>query len=75
MHHQRFKGQTTSFATFSDLLELRDLATEAEEKHYPDSPLLEALIQAIGDAEKCASVANQLVSVKVRTRYKIMPYF
>ena len=42
--------------------------TEAEEKKFPDSPLLQTLASSVAEAEKCASVANQLVSAKVRTR-------
>lgn len=30
--------------------------------------MLQTLINAVGEAEKCANVANQLVSKKVRTR-------
>jgi len=53
-----------------DLLDLRELVTEAEEKKFPDSPLLQTLTSAVGEAEKCANVANQLVSEKVRTRHR-----
>ena len=52
----------------TDLTDLKELITEAEEKKFPDSPLLQTLVSAVGEAEKCASVANQLVSAKVRTR-------
>ncbi|XP_069142214.1 lysine-specific demethylase 5A-like isoform X2 [Argopecten irradians] len=51
-----------------EILELKELIMEAEEKRYPDTELLHTLIDAVGEAEKCASVANQLVSKKVRTR-------
>ncbi|XP_064633580.1 lysine-specific demethylase 5A-like isoform X2 [Lineus longissimus] len=46
---------------------LKDLVVEAEEKKFPPSDLLGTLTAAITDAEKCASVANQLVGRKVRT--------
>lgn len=63
---------------FSDLADMRELLTEAAEKKYPDSPLLQALMAAVGEAEKCANVASQLVSAKVRTRLvvtqNICPY-
>ena len=55
----------------SELNDLKELITEAEEKKFPDSPLLQTLSAAVGEAEKCASVANQLVSAKVRTRYSV----
>lgn len=51
-----------------ELVDLKELITEATDKKFPDSPLLQALIDAVGEAEKCANVANQLVSKKVRTR-------
>ena len=51
-----------------DLLDLKELVTEAEEKKFPDTPLMQTLIAAISEAEKCASVANQLVCKKVHTR-------
>ena len=52
----------------TDLLDLKELVTEAEEKKFPDTPLMQTLVAAISEAEKCASVANQLVCKKVRTR-------
>ena len=55
----------------AELNDLKELITEAEEKKFPDSPLLQTLGEAVGEAEKCASVANQLVSAKVRTRYSV----
>ncbi|XP_046372172.2 lysine-specific demethylase 5A-like isoform X4 [Haliotis rufescens] len=51
-----------------DLQELKDLVTEAEEKKFPDNELFQQLTSAVNEAEKCANVANQLVSKKVRTR-------
>lgn len=52
----------------ADLEELKELITEAEEKRFPDDDLLQTLISAVSEAEKCANVANQLVTKKVRTR-------
>eukprot|EP00106_Octopus_bimaculoides_P001838 XP_014769280.1 PREDICTED: lysine-specific demethylase 5A-like [Octopus bimaculoides] len=57
-----------SDGTKVDLEELRELINEAETKHFPDSSLLERLNNVVVEAEKCALVANQLVSKKVRTR-------
>lgn len=51
-----------------EIIELKELIQEAEEKKFPKSDLLIALETAIQDAEKCASVAQQLLSRKVRTR-------
>ncbi len=52
----------------TDLMDLKELIIEAEEKKFPDSPLMQTLVSSVSEAEKCASVANQLVSKKVRTR-------
>jgi hypothetical protein len=53
----------------AELSVLKELVTEAKDQKFPDSPLLQSLQDAVGEAEKCATVANQLVSAKVRTRY------
>jgi histone demethylase JARID1 len=53
---------------FSEINEVKELITEADEKRYPESELLQNLINALSEADKCASVANQLVTKKVRTR-------
>ncbi|GFR98729.1 lysine-specific demethylase 5A [Elysia marginata] len=53
-----------------DLNQLKDLITESEEKKFPESDLLQTLINAVTEAEKCSNVANQLVSKKVRTRHR-----
>lgn len=52
-----------------ELSELKELLNEAESKKFPESELLTALTTAVQDAEKCASVAQQLLSNKQRTRY------
>ncbi|XP_074098573.1 lysine demethylase 5 isoform X1 [Cotesia typhae] len=51
-----------------ELSEFKDLLSEAENKKFPDSELLTALTTAVQDAEKCASVAQQLLNNKQRTR-------
>lgn len=51
-----------------ELHELKKLLNEAETKKFPESELLSALTTAVQDAEKCASVARQLLSNKQRTR-------
>ena len=57
-----------SIDLFTDLLELKNLLIDAEEKHFPESDLMQSLNDAVTEASKCANVANQLVSKKVRTR-------
>lgn len=51
-----------------ELSELKELLNEAENKKFPESELLTALTTAVQDAEKCASVAQQLLNNKQRTR-------
>ncbi|XP_058808329.1 lysine-specific demethylase 5 isoform X2 [Phymastichus coffea] len=51
-----------------ELNELKELLDEAETKKFPESELLTALTTAVQDAEKCASVARQLLNNKQRTR-------
>jgi len=51
-----------------ELSELKELLNEAENKKFPESELLTALTTAVQDAEKCASVAQQLINNKQRTR-------
>ncbi|XP_052677656.1 lysine-specific demethylase 5A-like isoform X4 [Crassostrea angulata] len=51
-----------------DLPDLKEYITEAEEKRFPDSELMQQLVMAVSEAEKCANVAAQLVSKKARTR-------
>ncbi|XP_036415600.1 lysine (K)-specific demethylase 5Ba isoform X1 [Colossoma macropomum] len=54
----------------SDLEDLRALVVEAEKKMYPEMDLLRHLRQIIQDAEKSASVAQQLLNGKRQTRYR-----
>lgn len=44
------------------------MVEEAEAQRFPDSELLQTLIQAVTEAEKCATVAAHLATKKVRTR-------
>ena len=48
--------------------ELRGFINEAKEKSFQDTELLQTMDDVISEAEKCATVAQQLVSCKVRTR-------
>lgn len=52
----------------SELSDLRELVEEAESQRFPESELLQTLIQAVTEAEKCATVAAHLATKKVRTR-------
>lgn len=56
-----------------ELTELKELLNEAEGKKFPESELLTALTTAVQDAEKCASVAQQLLNNKQRTRF--VPFY
>lgn len=47
---------------------MRELVEEAESQRFPESELLQTLIQAVTEAEKCATVAAHLATKKVRTR-------
>jgi histone demethylase JARID1 len=47
---------------------VKSLLQEAEQKKFPESELLQALMQVVTEAEKCANVAQQLSCKKVRTR-------
>ncbi|XP_045603249.1 lysine-specific demethylase 5A isoform X2 [Procambarus clarkii] len=51
-----------------ELGDLRELVEEAEAQRFPESELLQTLIQAVTEAEKCATVAAHLATKKVRTR-------
>jgi len=60
-----------STPTIRDLDDLRALQAEAEEKKFPESELLIGLNLAILEAEKCANVAQQLDSSRMRTRTRL----
>ncbi|CAG0879037.1 unnamed protein product [Darwinula stevensoni] len=51
-----------------ELKELKSLTETALTKKFPECELLETLQQAVEEAEKCASVAQQLAATRVRTR-------
>ena len=52
--------------------DLQELLDEALEKRFPESQLLTTLTTAVQDAEKCASVAKQLLNSKQRTRLMLI---
>lgn len=51
--------------------DLKDLVTTAEQSQFPDCDLLQLLKSTLAEAERCASVALQLVSRKHRTRQNL----
>nr|XP_054751747.1 lysine-specific demethylase 5A-like isoform X1 [Lytechinus pictus] len=53
-----------------DIVQLKEMIEEADEKHFPDNELLQQLMNAVAEAERCASVALQLVNKKHKTRSK-----
>ncbi|RXN38019.1 lysine-specific demethylase 5B-like protein [Labeo rohita] len=54
----------------SDLEELRSLIVEAEKKTYPETDLLSHLRQVIQNADRCTTMAQQLLNGKRQTRYR-----
>ncbi|XP_055932115.1 lysine-specific demethylase 5A-like [Argiope bruennichi] len=48
--------------------ELKELMLEAEEKRFPCTDLLQNLNATIDEGEKCAALAQQLLSRRIRTR-------
>lgn len=50
------------------LVELKTLLNEATGKKFPKSDLMQTLMNAVEDADKCASVIHQLDLNKIRTR-------
>uniref|UniRef100_A0A8C1P6L9 [histone H3]-trimethyl-L-lysine(4) demethylase n=1 Tax=Cyprinus carpio TaxID=7962 RepID=A0A8C1P6L9_CYPCA len=52
------------------LKELRSLVVEAEKKSYPETDLLSHLRQVIQNADRCTSMAQQLLNGKRQTRYR-----
>lgn len=54
-----------------ELVALKKLMEEAESHRLPDMELVTTLRDAVEAAEKCATVAQQLISSKVRTRTRL----
>lgn len=54
---------------FIGLVSFKALIEESEMKKFPDNDLLRHLRLVTQDAEKCASVAQQLLNGKRQTRY------
>lgn len=53
---------------FSDLIELKVLLEDAEDRKYPEKALFRRLREMVKEAETCSSVAQLLLSRKQRHR-------
>ncbi len=67
--HCTFSTKVRDSAFLLDLEELRSLVVEAEKKSYPETDLLSHLRQVIQNADRCTSMAQQLLNGKRQTRY------
>lgn len=66
MHH---KGRLLNLMSFpTGLISFKALIEESEMKKFPDNDLLRHLRLVTQDADKCASVAQQLLNGKRQTR-------
>lgn len=61
-----------TFSLFLGLVSFKALIEESEMKKFPDNDLLRHLRLVTQDAEKCASVAQQLLNGKRQTRYILL---
>lgn len=57
-----------------ELVDFKELITEAEESQFPDCELLDQLRSCVGEAEQCVQVASQLLAKKHKTRYFMFSY-
>ena len=53
------------------LVDLKQLLSDAHDERFPDSQLVASLRQTVENAEKCTTVAQQLIACKVRTRNRL----
>lgn len=67
-HISKDCDDSCSQCLFTDVSELKELVNTAEQSQFPDCDLFQQLKAAVTEAERCASVAVQLVSRKHRTR-------
>ena len=56
---------------FVGVSDLKELVVTAEQSQFPECDLLQLLKSTLAEAERCASVAVQLVSRKHRTRHNL----
>lgn len=59
---------TVDFLCFTDLIELKVLLEDAEDRKYPEKGLFRRLREMVKEAETCSSVAQLLLSRKQRHR-------
>lgn len=59
------------FFSIAELAVLKELLSEAEEQRFPETEVVVSLREAVETADKCAMIAQQLVSSKVRTRTRL----
>lgn len=64
--------EKVTFSLFLGLINFKALIEESEMKKFPDNDLLRHLRLVTQDAEKCASVAQQLLNGKRQTRYVLL---
>ena len=64
---KKYVWQCCLFFSPPDLTEVKSLLQEAEQKKFPESELLQALMQVITEAEIRVSVAQQFTCKKVCT--------
>lgn len=57
-----------SFLRLTDLIELKVLLEDAEDRKYPENALFRRLREMVKEAETCSSVAQLLLSRKQRHR-------
>lgn len=63
-----FCGHSIWLFIFTDLIELRVMLEDAEDRKYPENDLFRKLRDAVKEAETCASVAQLLLSKKQKHR-------
>lgn len=56
------------YAVITDVIELRVMLEDAEDRKYPENDLFRKLRDAVKEAETCASVAQLLLSKKQKHR-------
>uniref|UniRef100_UPI00398EF0C4 lysine-specific demethylase 5B-like isoform X2 n=1 Tax=Pristiophorus japonicus TaxID=55135 RepID=UPI00398EF0C4 len=73
--YEEWSSRVTDFLEAKDdekksLFDFKSMVEEAEKKKFPENDLLHQLQETIAEAEKCASVAQQLLNDKRQTRYR-----
>lgn len=63
-----FSPALSSCHSLTDLIELKVLLEDAEDRKYPENALFRRLREMVKEAETCSSVAQLLLSRKQRHR-------